>query len=45
MLNTRHFVRGFTRLVVVVGLVLASWTFVFLAVYGAVKLAERFGIC
>lgn len=38
-------VRGFTRLVVVAGLVLASWIFVFLAVYGLVRLCERFGLC
>jgi hypothetical protein len=37
-------VRGFIRLAVVAGLVLASWIFVFLAIYGGVRLAERFGI-
>jgi hypothetical protein len=45
MLNTRDYLRGFTRLVVVAGLVLASWIFVFLAVYGLVRLCERFGLC
>lgn len=44
MLNTRDYLRGFTRLAVVAGILLAAWTFVFLAVYGGVRLAERFGL-
>jgi len=44
MLNTRDHLRVFNRLVVVVGILLAAWTFVFLAVYGGVRLAERFGL-
>lgn len=34
--------RGFTRLAVVVGILAASWAVVILAVYGAVRLWERF---
>ncbi|MFA5284447.1 MAG: hypothetical protein WC347_02510 [Smithellaceae bacterium] len=45
MLKTRDYFRGFTRLAVVAGILLAAWTFVFLAIYGAVRLAERFGLC
>jgi hypothetical protein len=45
MLSTHDFLRGFTRLAVVAGILLAAWTFVFLAIYGAVRLAERFGLC
>lgn len=40
-----YYMRGFTRLAVVVGILAASWAVVILAVYGAVRLAERFGIC
>lgn len=45
MLNTHYYLRGFTRLAIVVGILLAAWIFVFLAVYGLVRLCERFGIC
>jgi len=41
----KNYLRGFTRLAVVAGILLAAWTFVFLAVYGGVRLAERFGLC
>lgn len=45
MLKTHDYLRGFIRLAVVAGLLLAAWTFVFLAIYGAVRLAERLGLC
>lgn len=45
MLNIHDYLRGFIRLSVVAGILLASWTFAFLAIYGAVRLCERFGIC
>lgn len=45
MLKTHDYLRGFTRLAVVAGILLAAWTFVFLAIYGAVRLAERVGLC
>ena len=44
MLSKRDYLRGFTRLAVFAGILLAAWTFVFLAIYGAVRLAERFGL-
>lgn len=34
-----------SRLLTVIGLTLVSWTIFFLAIYGAVRLAERFGVC
>ena len=34
-----------SRLLTVIGLTLLSWAIAFLAIYGAVRLAERFGIC
>ena len=40
----KNYLRGFTRLAVVVGILLAAWAFAFLAIYGAVRLAERFGL-
>lgn len=39
------FVLGITRLVVVAAILAASWAVVLLAIYGAVRLAERFGLC
>ena len=33
------------RLLVVAGISLVIWGILFLTVYGAVRLAERFGIC
>jgi hypothetical protein len=42
---TRDYLRGFTRLAVVAGILLAAWAFVFLAIYGGVRLAERVGVC
>ena len=33
------------RFTVVMGLALFLWSVLFLAVYGAVRLAERFGLC
>jgi hypothetical protein len=33
------------RLLVVAGISLVLWAILFLAVYGAVRLAERFGVC
>ena len=44
MLNTHDYLHGFTKLAVFAGILLAFWTFVFLAVYGGVRLAERFGL-
>ena len=38
MLKTHDYLRGFTRLAVVAGILLAAWIFVFLAVIGAVHL-------
>lgn len=34
-----------SRLATVIGLTLVLWVWAFLAIYGAVRLAERFGIC
>lgn len=34
-----------SRLATIIGLTLVSWVWAFLAIYGAVRLAERFGIC
>ena len=34
-----------SRLLTVIGLTLVLWVWAFLAIYGAVLLAERFGIC
>jgi len=31
----KNYLRGFTRLAVVAGILLAAWIFVFLAIYGA----------
>ncbi len=45
MLNIHYYLRGFHRLAVVAGILLAAWAFVFLAIYGGVRLAERFGLC
>jgi hypothetical protein len=45
MLNIHDYLYGFTRLAVVAGILLAAWTFAFLAIYGAMRLAERFGLC
>ena len=44
MLNTHDYLRGFHRLAVVAGILLVVWAFVFLAIYGGVRLAERFGL-
>lgn len=38
------FMRGITRLAVVAGILVTCWTILILAVYGAHKLAERFGV-
>lgn len=40
----KNYLRGFTRLAVFAGILLAAWAFVFLAIYGAVRLAERVGL-
>lgn len=46
MMNNAHvFMRGVTRLAVVAAVLAACWSVVLLAVYGAVRLAERFGLC
>ena len=34
-----------SRLLTVIGLTLVLWVWAFLAIYGAVRLAERFGWC
>jgi len=34
-----------SRLLTVIGLTLLSWAIAFLAIYGAVRLCERFGVC
>ena len=37
--------RALSRLATIIGLTLVLWVWAFLAVYGAVRLAERFGWC
>jgi hypothetical protein len=34
-----------SRLATIIGLTLVLWVWAFLAIYGAVRLAERFGLC
>jgi len=39
------FLSDLKRIVIVAAVLFGSWAIVFLAVYGAARLAERFGIC
>jgi hypothetical protein len=42
---TRDYLRVFVHEVFIIGLILYFIGFAFLAIYGAVRLAERFGLC